>query len=252
MSFKLIIPAAGAGSRFSKNGWKNPKPFIDLNNKPLLQHVIDNLGDSSENITVILQEKYKDYISLLENPDDLDIKYVNGLTDGTLCTVLDSLELEQDQPIVIANSDQLLNIDMKNFINNINNNDLDGSIVVFKDKTLNPKWSFAKINKYGHVTKVAEKDPISNLATVGVYYFKSFFDFKKYANKLISNNERVNNEFYVCPVYNYLIDAGGKVGVYEIDVSDMMALGTPEDFRMHVEKFDYEISKDDPNEKTNN
>ena len=103
---------------------------------------------------------------------------------------------------------------------------LDGGIVTFEAK--NPKWQFAKIDDYGYVTQVAEKNPISNIATVGVYYWKTGSDYVKYAEEMIQKNIRVNNEFYVCPVFNQAIEDNKKIKTFNIE--KMYGLGTPEDF----------------------
>jgi len=77
---------------------------------------------------------------------------------------------------------------------------IDAGIVTFT--ATHPKWSFAKLNKDGYVERVAEKDPISDIATVGIYYWAHGSDYVKYAEQMIEGNDRVNNEFYVCPVFN--------------------------------------------------
>jgi dTDP-glucose pyrophosphorylase len=115
----------------------------------------------------------------------------------------------------------------------MNETDADGGIVTFK--ATHPKWSFAKIDDNGIVTEVAEKNPISDLATVGFYYWKHGSDFVKYAEQMISNNVRVNNEFYVCPVFNQAI-AGGKI-IRTFDVPKMWGTGTPEDLKYYLENY---------------
>ena len=134
--------------------------------------------------------------------------------------------------LLIANSDQLVDFDLCDFVNDLVRRNLDGSILVFKDDTRNPKWSFAKTRSNGLVAEVAEKKPISNLATVGIYLFRTGRIFVSGAIEMIVANERVNNEFYTCPVYNYLIRSGLKIGVYEVLSEQMSGLGTPADLRI--------------------
>ena len=98
-----------------------------------------------------------------------------------------------------------------------------------------PKWSFAKTNEDGLITEVAEKNPISNQATAGIYYFKHGSDFVKYAEQMIEKNIRTNNEFYVCPVYNEAIGDSKKIYNYEIPTKNMWGLGTPEDLKYYLE-----------------
>ena len=120
----------------------------------------------------------------------------------------------------------------------MNETDADGGIVTFK--ATHPKWSFAKINKAGLVTEVAEKNPISDTATVGYYYWKKGSDFVKYAEKMIEKDIRVNNEFYVCPVFNQAIEDGKEIRTF--DITKMWGLGTPEDLKYYLENNDSNFS----------
>ena len=111
--------------------------------------------------------------------------------------------------------------------------DADGGIVTFH--ATHPKWSFAKVNDKGIVIEVAEKKPISTNATVGFYYWKHGSDFVKYAEEMIDKDIRVNNEFYVCPVFNQAIEDGKTIRIKQID--KMWGLGTPEDLDYFVNNF---------------
>ncbi|NBW58633.1 hypothetical protein EBR43_12830, partial [bacterium] len=107
---------------------------------------------------------------------------------------------------------------------------IDAGILTFN--STHPKWSYAKVNDDGFVCEVAEKNPISNIATVGVYYWKRGSDYVKYAEQMINKNIRVNNEFYVCPVFNEAIQDGKKIKVFNIE--KMWGLGTPEDLDYYL------------------
>jgi dTDP-glucose pyrophosphorylase len=108
----------------------------------------------------------------------------------------------------------------------------DGGIVTFK--STNPKWSFAKVDENNFILEVAEKNVISDNATVGFYYWKKGSDFVKYAESMINKNIRVNNEFYICPVYNEAIKDGKKIVNYSI--KKMWGIGTPEDLNLFLKK----------------
>ena len=246
----IVIPAAGLGSRFSNEGWTNIKPFIDINGLPMIEHVINNLSFEKSDMTVIFRDeytiKYSDQIDHLRNKN-INFYSLKGLTEGTACTVLSVRKsIDNENPLLIANSDQLVDFKIKDFINDSKSRNLDGSILVFKDAEKNPKWSFAKINSDNLVIEVAEKRAISDLATVGIYYFSKGSDFVKAALDMIVANDRVNGEFYTCPVYNYMIKMGAKIGVYEINQDDMHGLGTPEDLRNYIYLKDFSPSIDDP------
>ncbi|BDL77480.1 hypothetical protein THJ020_16250 [Campylobacter jejuni] len=139
--------------------------------------------------------------------------------------------INNDTPLMIANSDQIVDINIADFINDSFKRGLDGSILTFIDKEKNPKWSFAKLNN-DLVVEVKEKEAISEFATVGIYFFNKGKIFVESAIDMIIENDRVNNEFYTCPVYNYAIKSGAKIGIYNIDFSKMHGIGTPEDLEI--------------------
>ena len=115
----------------------------------------------------------------------------------------------------------------------VENSKSDGYILTFE--SMHPKWSYIKVDQKNYVTEVAEKKPISNIATVGIYYWKHGKDFVKYAEQMISKNIRVNNEFYVCPVYNEAILDNKKIQKFDID--KMWGIGTPEDLDYFVNNY---------------
>lgn len=246
----VVIPAAGEGSRFAKAGWKNPKPFIDVNGKPMLAHVMENVAPDGYNSVLLLRGEHidqcEDIVSDLKSPQN-QIRVVDRLTEGTACTVLLARDIiDDDTPMMVANSDQLVDFDVNDYVADCLNRGLDGSILVFRDSEMNPKWSFAKTDENGLVTEVAEKNPISDLATVGIYFFTKGSDFVNAAIDMIVNNDRVNNEFYTCPVYNYMIKAGLKIGVYEVQESAMKGLGLPEDLNGYLTEISAPPSNDEP------
>ena len=231
----VLIPMAGAGSRFADAGYTFPKPLIDVNNKPMIQVVVDNLNIDANYIYVVQKshrEKYNlDTMLNLITPG-CKIVEVDVLTEGAACTALLSKEyIDNDSPLFFANSDQFVEWDSNEFMYKMQESNCDGGIVTFK--ATHPKWSFAKIDDNGFVTEVAEKNPISDNATVGYYYWKHGSDFVKYAEQMVERNIRVNNEFYVCPVFNQAIEDCKKIRIFES--SKMWGLGTPEDLKYYLE-----------------
>ena len=234
----VVIPAAGEGSRFAKAEWGAPKPFIDLMGKPMIEAVLDNvLTPHAQAVCLVRSAQIADF------PEARDIFRrkraivvgVDALTEGTACTVLLARKhIDSDTPLLIANSDQLVDFSCQDFLDDARRRNLDGSILVFRDTARDPKWSFAAVDGEGIVTEVAEKKAISDLATVGIYYFTRGSDFVRGALDMIVRNERVNNEFYTCPVYNYLVQSGLRIGVYEVAADAMHGLGTPEDMGAYV------------------
>jgi len=236
----IVIPMAGLGSRFSEAGYKKPKPFIDIDGKPMIVRVMENLSlPDARFILIARKDHIQSELSLVRKIEkEYNAKFISidKITEGTACTVLFAREeINNDNPLLIANSDQIVDIRMSDFINDYFKRNLDGHILCFDDIELNPKWSFAKINDSGHVIQVKEKEAISNLATVGIYFFSRGKDFVNGAIDMIINNDRVKNEFYTCPVYNYLISQNMKIGTYCIDFHQMHGLGTPEDLRLYID-----------------
>ena len=235
--FNILIPMAGAGSRFSSAGYTFPKPLIEVNNKPMIQVVVENLNIKANFIYIVQREhceKYNlKYLLNLITPN-CEIVQVDGVTEGAACTTLLAKEfINNDKHLVIANSDQFVEWDSNSFYYSMTNDNLDGGMLTFK--ATHPKWSFAKINENGFITEIAEKKPISDIATVGVYYWNKGSDYVKYAEQMIEKNVRVNNEFYVAPVYNEAILDGFKFKPYNIN--KMWGLGTPEDLKTYLENF---------------
>jgi HAD superfamily hydrolase (TIGR01509 family) len=233
----VLIPMAGAGSRFEKAGYTFPKPLIDVRGKPMIQWVVDNLNVEAKYIFIVQRSHFEKY-NLKETLSNFcpnnEIVQIDGITEGAACTTLLAKQyIDRDEPLIIANSDQFVEWDSDEFIYSCSASDLDANILTFN--STHPKWSYAKLNDLGFVTEVAEKKPISDLATVGIYYWRKGSDYVKYADQMIDKNIRVNNEFYVCPVFNEAIQDNKKVRTYNID--KMWGLGTPEDLEHFLKNY---------------
>jgi HAD superfamily hydrolase (TIGR01509 family) len=233
----VLIPMAGAGSRFAAAGYTFPKPLIEVNGKPMIQVVVDNLNVDAHFIFICQKEHYEKYnlqsvLNLIA--PGCDIVQVDGLTEGAACTTLLAKELiNNDEPLLMANSDQFVEWNSNECLYAFTADSIDGGIVTFQ--STHPKWSFAKLGEDGFVSEVAEKNPISDMATVGIYYWKKGSDYVKYAEQMIEKNIRTNNEFYVCPVFNEAIGDGKKIRVKNIE--KMWGIGTPEDLNYFLEHY---------------
>lgn len=234
----VLVPMAGAGSRFEQAGYSFPKPLIEVNGKPMIQVVVENLNIDANYIFVVQKihrEKYNlDSLLNLITPNCKVIE-VDKITEGAACTALLAKDyINNDYPLFFANSDQFAEWDSNEFMYKMNETDADGGIVTFKN--CHPKWSFASIDEKNNVLEVAEKKPISDNATVGYYYWKHGSDFVKYAEQMIQKNIRVNNEFYVCPVFNEAI-ADNKI-IKSFNIEKMWGLGTPEDLDFFIKNYE--------------
>lgn len=239
----VLVPMAGAGSRFAKVGYTFPKPLIEVKGKPMIQVVVEGLNVEATYTYVVQKEHYEKYnLQYLLNllTPNCNIVQVDGLTEGAACTTLLAKEfIDNDEPLILTNSDQLILWDSNETLYAFNNDNVDGGIVTFP--ATHPKWSFAKLGDDGYVSEVAEKKPISDHATAGIYYWKRGSDYVKYAEQMIEKNVRTNNEFYVCPVYNEAIEDGKKIRIKEIGTEDMWGLGTPEDLNYFLENYKGEV-----------
>ena len=232
----VLIPMAGEGSRFVKAGYTFPKPLIEINKKPMIQFVIENLALDANFVFLVRKEHEKKYniVSLLKVlAPNCKVVIVNKLTEGAACTTLLAKKLiNNNNPLIIANSDQFIEWNSSKTMYKFISRKIDGGILTFD--SLHPKWSYAKTDKYGNVTEVAEKKVISNHATVGIYFWKKGSDYVKYAEKMIKKNIRVKNEFYVCPVFNEAIKDNKKIIIENIE--EMWGLGTPEDLEVFLKE----------------
>jgi dTDP-glucose pyrophosphorylase len=224
----VLIPMAGKGSRFAEAGYVLPKPLIDVDGRPMIEAVIENLGSNLNYIFVVQSDHVKrfglDEVLKKKSPN-CKIVEINEVTEGAACTVLlAQKEIDNDEPLLIANSDQYLEWNRLT-----PDASVDGKIVTFKSK--DPNCSYIK-ERAGVVIECREKEKISDIATVGLYYWSKGSDFVKYAKQMIKKDIRVSGEFYVCPVYNEAI-ADGKT-IKSFPVKYVWQIGTPEDLRRFI------------------
>jgi len=235
----IVIPMAGRGSRFVKAGFTIPKPMIPVGGVPMILLVIHNLTPRQPYRFIFLC--LEEHIQLYQIDQQLkawapncEIIVVDQVTEGAACTVLLAKSfINNEDPLMIANSDQWIDIDINDYLE-IMNRDIDGLIMTMWAD--DPKWSFLGLDEKKEICEVAEKKVISNEATVGIYNFRRGKDFVSAAETMIAKNLRVNNEFYVAPVYNELIAKDSKFAYYNVgkEADGMYGLGIPSD----LEKFE--------------
>jgi beta-phosphoglucomutase-like phosphatase (HAD superfamily)/dTDP-glucose pyrophosphorylase len=231
----VLIPMAGAGSRFSAAGYTFPKPLIEVRGKPMIQVVVENLNIEANYIFLVQKSHYETYnLKYLLNliAPGCKIVQVDGLTSGAASTTLLAKEhIDNDAPLVMANSDQFVEWNSNECMYAFSADSIDGGILTFK--ATHPKWSYAKLDENGFVSEVAEKKVISDEATVGIYYWRHGSDYVKYAEQMIEKDIRTNGEFYTCPVFNEAIGDGKKIRVKNIE--KMWGIGTPEDLNYFLD-----------------
>jgi HAD superfamily hydrolase (TIGR01509 family) len=250
ITYHIVIPMAGEGSRFRDAGYTIPKPFIPVGGKPMVSWVIENMIPKQ-----IPVEHYRLKFHLIvrtshvtgnrldslfwDAPENVSYTYhtTDGLTEGAACSVLlAEKEINNNDPLLIVNSDQYLEWNPDVFYKCMLNPEYDGNILTFyQPNPYDLKWSYAKVNEEGLVTEVQEKKWISPYATVGLYGWRRGADYVKYAKQMIAKNIRVKNEFYVCPVYNESIGDGQHVRVKLC--TGMWGLGVPEDLETFKREY---------------
>lgn len=232
----IVVPMAGRGSRFARAGYRLPKPLIDIHGHPMIEYVTRNIcPDCEHRFIYICQEEHLMQYHLAQELERMApgciIVTVDRITDGAACTVLLAEKyIDSEDGLMIANSDQFVDMDINQYLANMGNRD--GLIMTMPAN--DSKWSYIRYSEDGLVTLVREKEVISNQATVGIYNYRCGKDFVKHAHQMIEKNIRVNQEFYVAPVYNEMIEADMKIAF--CDVGDkMFGLGTPEDLNVFIE-----------------
>lgn len=251
----VVIPMAGSGKRFVDAGYDRPKPFIDVDhNTPMIQLVLLNLiprqiGGNYHFILLCLSDFVSMYGVELDarlkmifesaRNDHIKLSYeimeVNYNTEGAACTVLLAKDkINNDEELMIANCDQLV----------LDRQVIDGSLEYYRERNVDggilcflaesPKWSYCRMSGE-RITEVVEKQVVSNLATVGIYYYRQGRMFVDAAEAMIGRQFKVNGEFYLAPAFNDMIVKDMKIVPYL--VNDMVGLGTPEDLREHQKRI---------------
>lgn len=233
----IVLPIAGRGSRFAKEGYTLPMPLIPIHGYPMIQVVTENLRPKCEHRFIYICKKEHIEKFDLENKlrsytgeENTVIIPIDYMTEGQVCTVLVAKDyINNDDALMSANADQWVDIDINDYLGDMESRNLDGLIMTMKSD--DPKWSFARTDKNGYVTETAEKIPISDDATVGIYNFRNGSDLVRAAEQMIREDVRVNGEFYTCPRYNYLIKERKKIGVFSVgkEYAGMYGLGIPKD-----------------------
>jgi NDP-sugar pyrophosphorylase family protein len=231
----IVLPIAGRGNRFVVAGYAQPKPLIPIHGSPMIATVVRNVRPRCPHrfIFVALAEHLERAgmrDALTAAAPGAVIVPVDQVTEGAACTVLLARKyIDSDDPLMLANSDQWVDIDIDDYLASMDRQRADGLIMTMNAD--DPKWSFVGLNGKRLVTRVVEKEVISNEATVGIYNFRRGSDFVRAAEQMIAKNMRVNNEFYVAPTYNQLIEEGARIAIYNVghEGAGMYGLGMPSD-----------------------
>lgn len=238
----IIMPMAGEGSRFKKEGWTTPKPLIELNGIPLFKHAISSVsadGISLKYSFIVRQEhidEYKIDEGIKSFQPDANIFSVLMTTRGAVetCLIAESAIADDDAVIVMDCDLEFRSTKFIKIIKEILAQSVDeasgGALVSFESNE--PRYSYAALDEDGFVTRTAEKEVISNHALCGAYFFSAGRRFKQIAHQLLDEPEFKKPEYYVSLLYNYLLADGEKVRLAPME--EYYSYGTPEELKRYL------------------
>ncbi|CAN2170199.1 RfbA dTDP-glucose pyrophosphorylase [Candidatus Nanopelagicaceae bacterium] len=238
-NIQLVIPMAGKGQRFADAGYTNLKPMLPIHGVPMISVVLKNLySHHLSDVILICQRETLEKSNLRETLDWLDIPLtilcVDSITEGPADTVrLARMAIRDDQPLVIANSDQFINGDLTEFYEQSSNPNFGGVVLTMTDD--DPKWSFARVDNDQNILEIREKKVISNNATVGIYGFSRADIAWGAFSKMWEAGDRTNGEYYVAPSYNYFGNSTSRIINLGPINQVMFGLGVPEDYMRFLE-----------------
>ena len=239
----IVIPMAGNGVRFKDSDHEEPKPLIEvIDGKPMIQLVVECLTPETDHQFIfICRREHDEHYQLDQLFERITCRYqkviVDEVTEGPACSVLMAKDwFNNDIPMMTACADDYVNTDINQFLKFSETNNAEGTVMTYRNQT--PEGSSARIDENGLITEVAEKKVISNITTVGIYYFSKGKYFVEATEQMIRKDARANGEFYVSPVYNEMIALGYTVKPYPIKARDMHTMGTPEGLEIFQRKLE--------------
>jgi len=227
------MPMAGEGSRFREQGYTDPKPLIDVQGKPMFVRTIESIGLDFDEYIFIVRREHNLRDSVLAHYPNAHIVELDALTEGAACSVAAADPyMDDDDSVCVCNCDQFFEWNSLEFEQHRKN---DGVILLFQDTERDPKWSFAAYEPTSErIFKVAEKDPISEYATAGLYYWRNWGVYMQSLNMMMAADDRTNGEFYLCPAYNHTLRLPDTV-ITGIMIDEMHGVGTPEDLQLWLD-----------------
>lgn len=247
---KTLLLAAGGSQAYVDAGHRYPKNLAEVAGKPLVQHVIESLGDLAREgrlVSVLAREEVRAHrtdqvVGLLE-PTASVVQV--GQTLGAACSALMAFDhLAADEQLVVASGDALVDAPVAQVIRQFDAAGLDAGCIVFS--AVHPRWSFVKVAD-GLVVEASEKNPISRWATAGFYWFRSAGSFLAATMRMIEKGASVEGQYFVCPALNELILDDARIGVHVIDRADYFSFRDPNEiatFEAHLHSRDQGHSRE--------
>ena len=217
----IVIPLGNISKFFDESDYQYPKPLIEVNGKIMIQHVIENLSSINEEkkfIFILREQDCFQYhldntIKLLTNNESIIIK-IRSETRGAACSTLLAIDyINNDNPLIIANGDQIFDFSLNEYINNFQKNRIDAGCLCFD--SVHPRWSYVRLENE-NIIETAEKKPISNKAIAGFYFFVNGRIFVEAAFNMIKKDVNYDSQFFISPVLNELILLNKKLMAFNI------------------------------------
>lgn len=228
----ILVPMAGKSQYFSESEFPFPKPLIEIGHKTIIEHVIQNLSSAGADVQFIFvlssadcRKFHLDSTLNIITDHKCRIVRLDNETKGAACSALMAIShIANDNPLIIANSDQLFDDSLKDLISGMG--DADAGALTFE--SVHPRWSYVRLSEQGLVVETAEKRPISRLAIAGLYYFRHGKAFVEAAMRSIQKDSSVNGNFYIAPTLNEMILVGKTIRTMKVDAERYHTFYTPQ------------------------
>jgi dTDP-glucose pyrophosphorylase len=226
-----IVLLAGGESASVQAESRYPDYLSERNGIPLIQHLVENcLALDPARIVCMLPKddvgKYHLRNMLQQMTPVATVQAVQALTMGAACTALLAAEsIDNADELLIINCNELLDDSLHNIVCGFRRDQCDAGVVIFK--SLHPRYSFVRMDTEGYVTEAAEKNPISNHAVAGLYWFAHGSVFVEAVKEMIRKDARVNDAFYIAPALNELVLLHKKIGTFRVEPSQYHPLKNP-------------------------
>ena len=244
LDMTLVLPMAGDGARFKREGYNIPKPLLPIDGKEMIISAVNCLPNFS-NISFLCKKEHLDDYGvdkiLKQNYKKCNIIPIEKLTEGQACTCNIAIsKLNQEKPIMISSCDNGIYYDENKYLEILKNLSIDVIVFSFRNNQAsknNPNmYSWLKTDANDNILEVSSKkfigiDPLIEHAIIGTFFFRKAKYFTEGFLKNYKNNIRTQNEFYVDDVISQNINNGLKVKVFEVE--NYICWGTPNDYKTY-------------------
>ena len=229
----ILIPMCGKGLRLKNAGISIPKPLIEVDGLPMFHKVTNSINIDGNFHYVVRQEHVTNYSidSMIKRLNNGTVHVATEDNEGQVQTCLLAKEsIDNSEPLLIVNCDNYFVWNHEDFESLLDNPNIDGAAFTFKDPQKRSHWCFAKVHDNNLIKSLVEKNPVSDIALAGGFYWRRGSDFVRCAEQVVADDIRTGNgEFYLGSVFNLAIAHGKRILNYPIE--DMKSFGTPEELQ---------------------